>query len=88
MDQLALLGGAAVKTKPFPAWPQYDQREQQALTEVLESRLWWRTDGTRVTQFEKDFAAFHEAKHGVAVTNGSHALEVAIAALGVGPAMK
>jgi 3-amino-5-hydroxybenzoate synthase len=85
MSQLALLGGSAVKTKPFPAWPHYDQRERQALTEVLESRLWWRTDGTRVTQFEQDFAAFHNAKYGIAITNGTHALEVALAALGVGP---
>ena len=52
---------------------------------MLESRLWWRTDGTRVTQFEQDFAAFHDAKHGIAITNGTHALEVALAALGVGP---
>lgn len=85
MSELALLGGLAVKTKPFPKWPHYDQSEQQALTEVLESRLWWRTDGTRVTQFEHDFATYHDAKHGIAITNGTHALEVALAALGVGP---
>jgi len=85
MSQLALLGGTAVKSKPFPPWPHYDQHEQQALTEVLESRQWWRTDGTRVAQFEQDFADFHGAKHGLAITNGTHALEVALAALGVGP---
>jgi len=73
------------KKKPFPAWPQYDEREQKALTDVLESRNWWRSDGTCVAQFEQDFAAFHGAKHGIAVTNGTHALEVAISALGVVP---
>ena len=35
-------------------------------------------------EFEKDFARFHGARHGVAVTNGTAALEVAIAALGIG----
>ncbi len=73
------------KKKPFPAWPQYDEREQKALLDVLESRNWWRSDGTCVAQFEQDFAAFHDAKYGIAVTNGTHALEVAISALGVVP---
>lgn len=85
MVQLAINGGSPVKTKPFPAWPHYDQREQQALAEVLESRKWWRTEGKWVAQFEQDFAAFHGAKHGIAITNGTHALEVALAALDVGP---
>ena len=85
MTQLAINGGSPVKTKPFPAWPHYDEREQKALMRVLESRHWWRTEGTCVTQFEQDFAAFHDAKHGIAITNGTHALEVAIAALGVVP---
>jgi len=85
MPQLAIHGGVPSKTKSFPAWPQYDEREQKALIGVLESRNWWRTEGTWVTQFEQEFAAFHGAKHGIAVTNGTHALEVAIAALGVAP---
>ena len=85
MTKLAINGGTPAKTKPFPQWPHYDQREQKALLDVLESRNWWRTEGTRVTQFEQDFAAFHDAKHGIAITNGTHALEVAIAALGVVP---
>ncbi|MFQ5812472.1 MAG: DegT/DnrJ/EryC1/StrS family aminotransferase [Anaerolineae bacterium] len=85
MEKLALLGGEPMKTTPFPAWPQYDERERQALMEVLDSRVWWRTPGTRTLQFEREFAANHGAKHGIAVTNGTAALEVALAALGVGP---
>jgi 3-amino-5-hydroxybenzoate synthase len=53
--------------------------------QVLKSRLWWRTPGTRTLEFEGKFAAYHQAKHGIAVTNGTAALEVALAALGVGP---
>jgi dTDP-4-amino-4,6-dideoxygalactose transaminase len=53
--------------------------------QVLESRVWWRTPGTRTLEFERKFASYHQAKHGIAVTNGTAALEVVLAALGVGP---
>src|SRR5579864_7353104 len=85
MSELALLGGPKCKRKPFPEWPLYDEGERAALMEVLESRVWWRTPGTRTLEFERNFARFHGAKHGIAVTNGTAALEVAMAALGVGP---
>jgi len=85
MSELALNGGTRTKRKAFPVWPQYDQRERKALDEVLESRIWWRTPGTRTLQFEKEFAEFHGAKHGIAVTNGTAALEVTLSGLGIGP---
>lgn len=84
MPNLAIHGGSPAKTKPFPAWPIYDDRERQALNEVLESGVWWRTPGTKTLAFEQEFAAYHQAKHGIAVTNGTHALEVALAAMGIG----
>jgi dTDP-4-amino-4,6-dideoxygalactose transaminase len=84
MAQLALKGGKKTKQRPFPIWPQYDDAERKALTEVLESRIWWRTPGTRTLAFEQEFANFHGAKHGIAVTNGTAALEVAMSALGLG----
>ena len=83
MSELALLGGRKAKHKPFPLWPQYDEKERRALEEVLESRVWWRTPGTRTLEFEKAFAAYHGARHGIAVTNGTAALEVTMAALGI-----
>jgi len=83
MSALALLGGKKVKSKPFPAWPYYDAKEEQALKEVLESRVWWRTPGTKTLEFERAFAKFHGARHGIAVTNGTAALEVTMAALGI-----
>jgi dTDP-4-amino-4,6-dideoxygalactose transaminase len=85
MSELALLGGKKAKTKPFPVWPQFDDRERRALNEVLESRVWWRTPGTKTLEFEQEFARFHGARHGIAVTNGTAALEVAMAAMGIGP---
>jgi len=85
MSELALLGGKKSKTKPFPLWPQYDETERQAVMQVLESRVWWRTPGTRTLEFEQAFAKYHGAKYGIAVTNGTAAIEVVMAALGIGP---
>lgn len=84
MSELALLGGKKAKGKAFPVWPQFDDAERQAIQEVLESRIWWRTPGTRTLQFEQSFARFHGVPHGIAVTNGTAALEVTLAALGIG----
>jgi len=85
MAELALKGGIKTKQKAFPVWPLYDEKERKALIEVLESRVWWRTPGTRTLEFEKEFASFHGAKHGIAVTNGTAALEVTMSGLGIGP---
>ena len=83
MSELALFGGPQGKSKPFPPWPVYDQRERDALAEVLESRAWWREPGVRTETFEREFAEAHGAKHGIAITNGTHAIEVVMAALGI-----
>lgn len=85
MSELALFGGKRTKQRPFPLWPQYDDRERRALEEVLASRVWWRTPGTRTLEFERAFAEYHGARHGIAVTNGTAALEVTMAALDMGP---
>lgn len=83
-DKLAIDGGTPVRTQPFPAWPQWDQREQTALAGVLESGHWWAPRGTQVKEFENEFAAYHDARYGVAATNGSAALEVCLRAARVG----
>jgi dTDP-4-amino-4,6-dideoxygalactose transaminase len=85
MADLAILGGKPTKSTPFPQWPCFDEKERQGLMEVLESRIWWRTPGTQTLKFEQEFANYHQAKYGVAVTNGTAALEVTMAALGIGP---
>src|SRR6202158_4383101 len=85
MGELAISGGKKTQQKPFPIWQQCDNRERKAVQEVLQSRVWWRTPGTNTLQFEKEFAQFHGAKRGIAVTNGTAALEVALAGLGIAP---
>ena len=85
MDKPAILGGKPAQTGNFPVWPQHDSRERQALMDVLTSNIWWRTPGTQTLHFEQEFARYQHAKHGVAVTNGTAAIEVTLAALGIGP---
>lgn len=82
---LALFGGAPARSRPFPAWPDYDDGERTALIRALEQGQWWRMGGTEVASFETEFAAYHGAHSALAVSNGTHAIEVALMALGVGP---
>ncbi len=84
MAKLALNGGTPVRTRPFPSWPYWDEGEIQALTEVVQSGVWG-IDGTRVPAFEKAFAAYQGAKHGILVNSGTTALEIALKAAGIGP---
>ena len=92
MAKLAIAGGEKAVTRPLgKKWPIWDEREQKALQEVLESGLWWRgghregADESKVGQFEDAFSAYHNAKYGLAVTNGTAALECALRAVGVEP---
>jgi 3-amino-5-hydroxybenzoate synthase len=69
----------------LPSWPQYDDGERTALLRALDQGQWWRMGGGEVDAFEQEFAAYHGAPHALAVTNGTHALELALQLLGVGP---
>ena len=46
---------------------------------------WISSAGGYIERFEKDWAAYCDRKHGVSVSNGTTALEVAVEALGIGP---
>ncbi len=63
--------------------PLLDAREQELVAEVIASG--WVTQGPRVGEFEKAFAAYVGAPHAVAVTSCTTALHLALLALDVGP---
>lgn len=84
MPELAINGGTPVRTDPYPAWPMSDDTERAQLLEVLDSGNWWSSQGTKVKAFESAWGAMHGTGPAVAVTNGSHTLELALLALGVG----
>ena len=79
-----MLGGPAVRTRPFAPWPQYDRHEEEALINVLHSRSWGGYHDS-VKELERSFARYHGLEHAVACSNGTIAIEVALRALGIGP---
>ncbi|MFC5719508.1 DegT/DnrJ/EryC1/StrS family aminotransferase [Streptomyces gamaensis] len=70
---------------PLPAWPQHGAEERAGLLRALEQEGWWRYGGGEVELFEREFAGHHGAAHAVATTTGTHALELGLGVLGVGP---
>jgi perosamine synthetase len=72
-------------TPPIPVnEPLLDGNEERYLVECVRTG-WISSEGPFVARFEELFAARVGRKHGVAVANGSVALEAAVAALGIGP---
>jgi perosamine synthetase len=65
------------------ARPATGEEEWQAARAPLEDG--WLTQGPRVAEFERAFAARHGTAHAVAASSGTTALHLALAALGVGP---
>ncbi len=64
--------------------PLLDGSEKEYLAECVDTG-WISSEGPFVKRLEEGVAARVGRKHGVAVCNGSAALEVAVAALGIGP---
>jgi perosamine synthetase len=64
--------------------PLLDGNEERYLAECIRTG-WISSEGPFVERLEEGFAAKVGRRHGVAVCNGSVALDVAIAALGLGP---
>ena len=83
MSVLAINGGSPVREKPFPGWPVWDGAEVEAVKTVIESGKWGMAQGDRVKTLEAEFAAYQNAKFGIAATSGSTALRAALLALDI-----
>lgn len=86
MKELALNGGTPVRSTAYPAWPSGDDREIEAVTDVIRSGDWggYPEPGRYGGRFETAFAEYQGAKHGVLMANGTITMEVALKALGIG----
>jgi dTDP-4-amino-4,6-dideoxygalactose transaminase len=73
------------ENEAVPAWPIFDQSEEQALSKVLRSGKWGRGGATAVTAFEQQFQTLTGARHCLAVANGTSALITALGILDIGP---
>jgi dTDP-4-amino-4,6-dideoxygalactose transaminase len=87
MSKLAIAGGKPVRSKPFPAWPVYSNQESRALMQVLRSRNWggYPFPNAHASAFAAKFARVQGAKYGIALANGTVAIEVALKAVGIKP---
>jgi dTDP-4-amino-4,6-dideoxygalactose transaminase len=89
MPQLAINGGRPIAPEGLRgSWPIFDDRDRQAVLRALDSGNWCRLNWadpahSEVAQFEAEFARIHDAKHCVAVANGTAAIEVALKAGGI-----
>lgn len=69
---------------PFSPWPSFTEEEATAASSVLLSNKVNYWTGQEGREFEKEFAAWVCAEYGVAVANGTLALDLAFKALGIG----
>ena len=86
MNELALNGGPPVRSNPYPSWPSGDDREIDAVADVIRSGDWggYPEPGRYGGRFETSFAEYQGAKHGILMSNGTITMEVALKALGIG----
>ncbi len=92
-EKLALDGGTPVRKEPlppcFPGGMLIGEEEKAEVLEVIEAKSPYRYYGPnalgKVKTFEQEFAAKIGKKRALAVSSGTAALKVALAALGVGP---
>lgn len=93
-EQLALLGGSPLRTRPFPAYRVIGEEEKQAAVRVLDSGVLsrflgaWHPDffgGPEVQAFEREWAELCGVAHGVSVNSCTSGLYAAVGAAGVGP---
>lgn len=70
---------------PFSPWPFFTREEADAAHRVLLSNKVNYWTGNECRAFEKEFAAWADSAHAVALANGTLALDVALKALGIGP---
>jgi L-glutamine:2-deoxy-scyllo-inosose/3-amino-2,3-dideoxy-scyllo-inosose aminotransferase len=78
-----VLGGSRVAGGAAPSWPEPAGRELELLRQVVDSGCWG-FDGPMEAEFERQFAAYQGAAYGLAVANGTVALQLALESLDVG----
>lgn len=83
-QKLSLEGGQPIRKTAFAPWPHFATDEVELAARVLQSGKvnYWTGDEGR--QFEREFAEQAGCKYGVALANGTVALELALYSLGIG----
>jgi dTDP-4-amino-4,6-dideoxygalactose transaminase len=86
-QKLAIHGGPPLRTKPWPAWPEFGAPERAALERVLGSGQWggFPHPNTEARAFASEFAAYTGAAHAIACANGTFSLALALQAGRISP---
>jgi L-glutamine:2-deoxy-scyllo-inosose/3-amino-2,3-dideoxy-scyllo-inosose aminotransferase len=86
MSQLAILGGPKTRTEPYPEWPVWDQRDIDAVTEVIKSGRWggFPYPGPKTAELARKFAELQGGGYAVPMANGTVTMEVACRAADIG----
>lgn len=69
---------------PFSPWPSFTEEEAFAVSNVLLSNKVNYWTGQECREFEREFAQFADSKYGIALANGTLALDLALKGLGIG----
>lgn len=94
MSQLAINGGKPVRTKPFPPYRTMDEKEANAVAQVIRDGVIsdyigaagpYFMGGERVRQVEALWAAHAGTKHAVAMNSATSVIIAAMGAFGIGP---
>ena len=86
MSELAILGGTKTRKEPYPDWPIWDQRDIDAVTEVIRSGRWggYPFPGPKTAELAEKFSAMQGGGYAVPMINGTVTMEVACRAAGIG----
>lgn len=86
MSELAILGGKKTRTENYPEWPVWDQRDIDAVVEVVKSGRWggFPYPGPKTAELAKKFAEMQGGGYAVPMINGTVTMEAALRAAGIG----
>jgi len=98
MGKLAISGGVPIRTKNYPVWPQVDQKDINAVSDVVKSGKWWMfayeydpaagnigSGRSKDVELEDTFKQMQHADNAIAVSNGTVALDIACKVAGLKP---
>ncbi len=86
MHKLAALGGEKFRKEPYPVWPVFDQKEFNAIQELIQSGRWGGAPfpGPKSVEFSNGFLEMQGGNFAVPMINGTVTMEVALRAAGIG----
>ena len=88
MSTLAILGGTPVTSDLLGGarLPRKEALEREYLLDAFDSGAWdsWESENSHAQRFEREFAEFSTSRSCALVTNGTHALQLALEALDIG----